>query len=147
MENEFYHRNIFGDIVDVNLNEQEEINQITGISNKEFNIFALTDAFGARKKKEVWILYQKALSVGISPEEVFFKLFWLVKSMLIVSKTKSINETDMKAFPYNKAKGFLKNFSLNELEEISESLVVGYYETRSGAGDINIFIERLLLKI
>ena len=75
-----------------------------------FNIFALTDAMGARSKRDAWVLYQKALASGMVPEEVFYKLMWQLKTMLTVKRTKSVSETDMKPFPYNKAKGFLKNF-------------------------------------
>jgi len=148
MAEEFYHKNIFGTVVDIDLNAEEQEEKILrGKTGREFNVFTLTDAFGARRKKEAWVIYQKALSLGVSAEEVFFKLFWLVKSMLIVLKTKSVTETDMKIFPYNKAKGFLVNFSPGELEKLSEDLVIGYHEVRSGRGEINVLIEKILLSL
>src|SRR3989344_3812871 len=94
-----------------------------------FNIFALTDAIGARKKRDAWVLYQKALAQGLLPEDVFFRvLIWQVKSMLLASKTKGVSETDMKPFPYNKAKGFSKNFKDGEIEKLSEDLILGYHK-------------------
>ncbi len=148
MEEEFYHKNIFGTVVDISLGEVRDDEKLPlDKRGKEFNIFALTDALGSRKKKDAWILYQKALSAGISAEEVFFKLFWQVKSMLIVSRTRSVEETDMKTFPYNKAKGFLKNFKPNELEKLSEDLVTGYYQARSGKGEIKTLVEKILLSL
>ena len=150
---EFYHKDIFGTVVDVSLSDAEglDINadsQDPALrSRSEFNIFALTDALGARKKKEAWILYQKALAAGMSAEEVFFKLFWQVKSMLIALKTRSVEETDMKAFPYAKAKGFLKNFKPGELENLSEGLVLGYYQARRGKGEIETLVEKILLSL
>jgi len=148
MTDEFYHKDIFGTVVDVNLGEVlEEDKPLLDKKGGEFNIFGLTDALGARDKKHAWILYQKALSAGLSAEEVFFKLFWQVKSMLIASRTKSVSETDMKPFPYSKAKSFLKNFKSGELEKLSENLVTGYYQARRGEGEIETLVEKMLLKL
>ncbi len=117
------------------------------LSGAPFNIFALTDAIGARSKRDAWVLYQKALASGMVPEEVFYKLMWQLKTMLTVKKTKSVTETDMKPFPYNKAKGFLKNFKEGELEKISESLVLGYHSARRGEGEIETLVEKTLLRL
>lgn len=154
MTEEFYHKDIFGDVVDIDLSaiEEDQKTRPTERDNRsgrgrEFNIFAFTDAVGARQKKQAWIIYRKALSVGISAEEIFYKLVWQIKSMLIALKTKNVSETDMKPFPYNKAKGFLKNFKPSELEALSEKLVVGYYLARRGKGEIEILIEKILLSL
>lgn len=151
MKEEFYHKDIFGAVVDIDLGAVESepffAKAPDGQGRGGFNVFTLTDAFGARKKKEAWILYQKALSAGLSAEEIFFKLFWQVKSMIIALKTESISETDMKAFPYNKAKSFLKNFKPDELEKLSEDLVIGYHKARSGQGEISTLVEKILLKL
>ena len=146
MTDEFYHKDIFGTVVDVNLGTVEEGEKLPlDKKGREFNIFALTDALGARKKKEAWVLYQKALSAGVRTEEIFFKIVWQVKSMLIASRTKNVGETDMKAFPYSKAKSFLKNFKSGELEKLSEALVVGYHMARRGEGEIETLVEKILL--
>jgi len=152
MADEFYHKNIFGTVVDVNLGgERSDLNTdsqgLTLRSRAEFNVFALADALGSRKRKEAWILYQKALAAGVSAEEIFFKLVWQVKSMLMASRTKDVSETDMKIFPYNKAKSFLKNFQFGELEKLSESLVIGHILARRGQGEIETLIEKTLLSL
>ncbi|MDP3875316.1 MAG: hypothetical protein Q8Q22_02240 [bacterium] len=159
MTDEFYHKDIFGTVVNINLGvvreESELLDQKTRPTEhgsrsgggREFNIFALTDALGARQRKEAWILYQKALSLGLSAEEIFFKIVWQVKSMLIASKTKNVGETDMKMFPYSKAKSFLKNFKSGELEKLSESLAIGYHRARRGEAEIETLVEKLLLSL
>ena len=153
MTDEFYHKNIFGAVVDTNLTNEERSDLNTdsqGLalgSRREFNIFALTDALGARERREAWILYQKALGAGLSAEEIFFKIVWQVKSMLIASRTRNVGETDMKAFPYNKAKSFLKNFKPSELEKLSESLAIGYTLVRRGKGEIETLVEKMLLSL
>jgi hypothetical protein len=149
MTEEFYHKDLFGTVVDIDLavKEDEEEKPLLDKKGREFNIFALTDAIGARDRKRAWIIYQSALAAGLSAEEIFFKVVWQVKSMLIAVKTKSVAETDMKAFPYSKAKGFLKNFKPGELEKLSEDLVIGYYNTRRGVGEVETFVEKILLKL
>lgn len=117
------------------------------LSGSAFNIFLLTDAIGARDKRDAWVLYRKALSSGMVPEEVFYKLVWQVKTLLIAQKTKSVAETEMKPFPYNKAKGCLKNFKPGELEKLSAELVNGYHRVRRGEGEMETLVERFLLKL
>ena len=148
MTEEFYHQDLFGTVVDVNLGEEEEpsfTKASEGQGGIKFNIFALTDAFGSRKKKEAWILYQGALLNGVSAEEVFYKIIWQIKSMLLASKTKSVAETDMKPFSYSKAKSFLKNFKQEELKNLSQDLVIGYNLARRGEGNIETLIEKTIL--
>ena len=147
MKEEFYHKDIFGTVVDFSPTTEEEEKLPLDKKGREFNIFVLTDALGARNKKEAWILYQKALAAGVSADEIFFKIFWQVKSMLLASKTKSVAETDMKPFPYNKAKSYAKNYSQEELENLSESLVEGFLLARGGEGEIGTLLEQILLKL
>ncbi len=139
-------KNLFGELVDTNLIGEEDL--IGPKAKVDFNIFAFTDAIGARKKRDAWVLYQKAIAAGMDPEkEIFWRLVWQIKTMLLASKTKSASEADMKPFPYNKAKGFLKNFSTSELANLSESLVLGYHAARRGEGEIETLVEKTLLKL
>ena len=148
MTDEIYHKDLFGAVVDMNLSEVEEEEKLVGASGRpDFNVFALTDAVGARDKRRAWTLYMQALSAGLVAEEVFFKVVWQVKSMLIAQKTKSVAETDMKEFPYSKAKGFLKNWKEGELEKLSEDLVTGYHQARRGEGEMETFVEKILLSL
>lgn len=139
---EMYSTDLFGNAVEAPPAEEELIGPK---ARAEFNIFALTDAIGARKKRDAWVLYQKALAAGMAPEEVFYKLVWTAKTMMIAESTKSVAETDMKPFPYQKAKGFLKNFKPGEVEKFSEDLVLGYHAARRGKGEIETLVEKVLL--
>ena len=148
MADEFYHKNIFGEIVDLAPEEVEESEATVGPKSRpDFNIFSFTDAFGMRDKKQAWILYQKALAAGLAPEEVFWKVVWQVKTLLVAERTKSAEEADMKPYPYSKAKQALKNWKERELEKLSESLVVGYHEARRGEGEIETLVERIILSL
>jgi len=147
MEEEFYHKDIFGSVIDLDLQAEEEEFSIGPKARNEFNIWALTDAIAERKKKDAWVLYQKALASGMVAEEIFWKLVWVVKSLLVAEKTKNYTETDMKEYPYKKAKANLKNFKAGELEQLSEKLVIGLHNARHGEGDIGGLIEKVLLSL
>ncbi|MBI2086762.1 MAG: hypothetical protein HYT69_01160 [Candidatus Zambryskibacteria bacterium] len=139
-------KNLFGK--DVPVVSDEETFLLDAKAGPEFNIFALADAIGARKRRDAWVLYEKALAAGMPPEDVFFRVVvWQVKNMLIASRTKNVQETEMKPFPYNKAKSFLKNFSTAELQNLSEELVLGYHRVRRGQGGIETLVEKVLLSL
>jgi len=139
-----YNQNLFGEKI-----EEESLEQdVVGPKGKpDFNIFILTDALGARKKKDAWVLYRKALASGMAPEDVFFKLFWQVKTMLLAKRTKTAEEADMKSYPYGKAKGYLNNFKEGEIEKLSEKLMLGYHAVRRGKGEMETFVEKVVLSI
>lgn len=143
---EFYGTNLFGEKVETKKGEEEK--DLIGVKPRaEFNVFALTDAVGSRNKREAWVLYQKALSLGLAPEEFFYKVVWQVKTMLLASKTQTALEADMKPYPYSKAKGFLRNFKPGELEELSLKMVRGYHEARRGNEEMETFVEKTLLRL
>ena len=139
-----YQTDIFGGRVEV---KPEETTDFFSAEGKTFdgNIFILTDAIGARDKRQAWVLYRKALLSGQAAEEIFWRVTWIVKSMHLASRTKDFTETDMKEFPYRKAKQFNKNFKEGELENISESLVVGYHNARRGLEEIELLLEKVIL--
>lgn len=142
---EMYSANLFGEKVEAKEEKEEDL--IGPAARSDFNIFALTDAIGARKKRDAWVLYQKALASGMVPEEVFYKLVWSFKTMMLAKRTKSAEEADMKSFPYGKAKSNLKNFKDGELERFSEELMLGYHRARRGEWEIETLVEKTLLKL
>jgi len=115
-------------------------------SKPSFNTFSLTDALGARDKKKLWLLYLEALE-HVSVEEIHGILFWQVKSMLISLKAKSADEAGMKPFPYNKSKGFSKNFSEEELHNLSSQLISVSHDSRRGLKDFKISLEKFCLGV
>src|SRR3989344_5785085 len=49
----------------------------------EYNPFAICDAFAEKNKAKAWAIYQQALRRGIPAEEVFFKILWQIKNLLL----------------------------------------------------------------
>ncbi len=114
---------------------------------KEFSIFTLADALGARDRKKLWVLYQKAKRLNIADEEIHGVLFWQTKNMLLVARTENLNETGLNPFVYKKAQAFLKNYSKKELEFAAETLVVLSHDARRGKHDFAIALEKFILEV
>lgn len=140
-----YEHNLFGEDVLVKREEADASEEEK--AGSKFNIFALTDAFAERRKKDAWVLYQKALASGLVAEEVFFKLVWQVKALLLAKHSKSAEEAGMKSFPFNKARLALKKWPDEELEELSLKLALGYHAVRRGEGEMETFVEKTILGI
>lgn len=113
----------------------------------EFNIFSLTDAFGKKDKKKLWVLYQKALQTDAVPEEIHGVIFWQLKSMLVASSAPSASAAGLAPFVYTKSKSFLKNYSPDELLAISSKLVRMYHDAHRGIHDFPVALERFILSL
>lgn len=113
----------------------------------DFNVFSLTDAFGRRDKKKLWVLYQRALQTDAVPEEIHGILFWQVKSMLLASGAKAATEAGVAPFVFTKAKSFLKNYSVAELQNLSSVLVRMYHDAHRGVHDFEVALERFVLTL
>lgn len=124
----------------------EEHNSVA-VKKESFNIFALTDVLGRRNRKELWVLYQRARMHGVAPEEVHGILFWQIKSMLLAAQETSAKSAGLKPFVYSKAKGFLSNYSQQELKSISKNLVDLYHDARRGIGTLDTSLERFILTL
>lgn len=144
MTDDFYKSNLFGETVNVGLVEEEEAEEVKAARN-DFNIFALTDAIGARDKRHAWMIYRQALASGMVADEIYYRVMWGVKSLLLAAKTKSAEEAGLNPFVFRKSQGFLKKWKVEELESLSERLVVGYHDARRGIGEMETMIEKVLL--
>lgn len=117
------------------------------IKKNEFNIFALSDALGAKDRKHLWALLIAALRGGSAPEEIHGTLWWQLKTIMIVRKSKIAEEAGLKPFPYSKAKSFSKNWSDDELSSALTSLVSMYHQAHRGECDLSISLERFALGV
>ncbi len=117
------------------------------VVKKDFNIFSLTDAFGRRDRRSLWVLYQKALSHNAAAEEVHGILFWQLKSMLVAAESSSAKESGLAPFVFMKARGFLRNFTTDELKDLSRKLVRLYSNARHGLVEFEIGLEQFILNL
>lgn len=124
-----------------------DVDQNLSASGRKFDIFSLTDAFGRRDRKGLWVLYQKAKLNNVSDEEVHGILFWQVKSMILSLSAKDAKESGLNPFVFRKSLGFLKNYSESELKRILSTLVSLYHDTRRGIHEMDTALERFILGI
>lgn len=119
----------------------------TGPPKTAFNVFRLTDALGERDRQRLWLLYQEALAQGLAAEEIFWRLVWQVKTMLLVQKSGEVPPSSLKPFVIMKARRFSRNFQETELEDLSRALVSLWHDARAGKKDFAIGLERFLLAV
>ena len=125
-----------------------KVQEFAKIEKKErFNSFSLADALGERNKQKLWILYEAALSEGLSPEELHGTLFWQVKSLRAAAIAKSADEAGLKPFAWTKAKRFLSRWDIKELENVSQNLVSLYHDSRRGEHELEIALEKWILDL
>lgn len=99
-----------------------------GTASTPFNVFGIADAFGARDKKKLWILYRTAIALGKAPEEIHGLLFWQVKSMIL-------------------SKRYGGNFTRTELAAMMKKLVSVYHDAHRGMHDFETALEIFVLNL
>lgn len=112
-----------------------------------FNPFAVTDALGERDRKRAWVLFQAALARGLAPEEIFWKLVWKVKTLLLVETAPPGSTLPLKPYPLSEARRQVKGYKPGELAGLSSRLVRLYHDSRRGRADFALGLERLVLEI
>ena len=118
-----------------------------------YNPFAICDAFMEKNKVKMWIIYQQALRQGIPADEVFFKILWQVKNLLLVKKLATAGvaditkESGLKTFVAGKAMRAAKIFSEEELVNYSYEMLKIYHRERRGESELPIEFEKFLLCI
>jgi hypothetical protein len=58
-------------------------------ADKSSSIFALGNALRARKKKDLWVSYQRELAKDAAPEAIHGVLFWAAKQMLMSARSET----------------------------------------------------------
>lgn len=127
-----------------------------------FNPFAICDAVAEKNNIRAWMLFQQALTNGIDAEEIFWKIWWQIKSLLLVKKLQGLSldghkgqslganlekETGLHPFVVKKNLSAIHNFSEEELQNYSFHLVKLYHDARRGLEEFPIGLEKFLLNI
>jgi hypothetical protein len=125
------------------LNKKEKL----ALIGEKIDFFEFADALGRRDKRGLWVLYQDALAEQVPAEEVHGIFFWQIKSMLLAKKCKTPSEANMKPFPFEKSRGYSRNYKDGELEKISSELVAMYHEAHRGNIDFFVALEKFILEL
>jgi DNA polymerase III delta subunit len=147
MEEEFYHKDIFGTTINKGFLDSGEEKAPIEKNEKFFTGFGFTDALSLRNKKEAWIEYHREIASGLKPEQIFWSITKHFRNLILAKRTKNAIEADLNPFVFKKLKEGVKNFKEGELESISSDLVCGYHDARRGKIEIPILIEKIILSL
>jgi len=118
-----------------------------------YNPFGLADLFAQKNRREAYKLFHKNISGGVTAEEMFWKIWWQIKTLLVVS---SFKESGLDSFqiksssglhPYvvQKSMAALLKFNRVELESIWDNLFTLWRDSRERSADLESGLERLIL--
>ncbi len=119
----------------------------------QVNIFHIADAVAEKDRGRAWLLFQKALLSGMDPEEIFWKITWQIKNLLLIKKLsfssekKIIEATNLHPYVVKKILSASRNYSEEELAGYSSELINLYHNARRGLADFDVGIEKFLIKI
>lgn len=117
------------------------------LSLRDFNIFSISDAFAAKDRKALWVLFERAKRFGIPAEEISGVLFWQLKAIMIAKDSGKENDAGFSPFVLGKAKAFAKKWNHEELLNFSSKLVSVYHEAHRGICDFDCGLERAILSL
>lgn len=115
-------------------------------------IFEFTDAFSQKLKRQSWFAFQKAILAGIDEEEIFWKLVWQIKNLVILKNIENPSHKtaykNIGIHPYviEKNLKFLPLFSKEDLENIAKKLIDIYRQNRYEKIEFSFGIEKILLE-
>jgi DNA polymerase III delta subunit len=126
----------------------QKIWEFTEKQKKEnYNVFTLATHLGTRNAKKLWVEYVRLIENGVSAEEIVGVLYWQIKNIYIVSKTKTAKESGLAPFVYSNAESYAKKWKAEELNRVSETLLASVDRARKGEGELGVFVEQLVLTI
>ena len=119
------------------------------------NVFAFTDAIGARRRLDALIIFHRLLRDGETAEKIFWTLLWHIKSLATIHALRSAGEDaatiarKAKMHPFVVKKGLAQaaNFSLAELSHIYEQLSDLDLQIKQSRGDSVLGLERIVLAL
>lgn len=126
-------------------------NYFTPQAISTYNPFSIGDAIANKQKRKAWILLQGAFLEGVPAEEIFWKIWWQIKNLLLVkklseSKVRNIEkESGLHPFVIKKALLAIKNFSSQELNELSWKMVDLYHKSKRGIIDLELGLEKFII--
>jgi DNA polymerase III delta subunit len=120
---------------------------------KQVNIFHISDAVAERDRGRAWLLFQKAIITGLDPEEIFWKIVWQIKNLLLIKKLMPLTEkkitemTRLHPFVVKKTAAASRLFTNEELTRYSSELIGLYHGARRGKADFDVGIEKFLINL
>ena len=139
-------------LLEKNAEKFVELEEKKEFVKEKIDLFALTDALGARRAKDAFVFYEDALARGANAEEIHPILFWQMKNIYLVKtlKEKSIQAAEkigIKPYPFKKSLTFSEKFEEKELKIMLKELVDMFHIARTSGTELEFSILKFLLKI
>lgn len=119
-------------------------------AKSSFNIFALSDAIGARDRMGAWTSFLKSIEYGAEAEEIHGIILWQLKSIALAKSTKGDSDKLKKAgispFVATKAVRYSKNYTESELKKNISDLVIIYHDSHRGILELPSSLEKFILE-
>jgi len=114
-------------------------------------IYSVADALGRRDRKGLWIEYWRLMLSGFSAEEIFWKLQWQVKNMLLASNAATAADVGLHSFVFGKAQAGARNFKREELIDYSRRLLDiwgnAHLGEQGGGQPLDLALEQFILGV
>jgi len=139
-------------LLEKNAEKFVEVKEEKEIVKERVDLFALTDALGARRTKDMFLLYEDALAKGATAEEIHPILFWQIKNIYLVKTlkqktTEAAEKIGIKPYPFKKALSFSEKFEEKELKQMLKELVDIFHIARTSGTELEFGILKFLLKV
>ncbi len=82
------------------------------------NFFIFAETFFIKNKKDVWVDFQKIRSEVPDGDIPVNMLLWQTRAVLQVANSKSVAESGLKPFVYNKAKSILEKQGVEKIKDV-----------------------------
>jgi DNA polymerase III delta subunit len=111
------------------------------------NPFAMAEALAQKDTRKLWLACVTQLRGGAESEMLVGTLHWQVRMLLFAKKGISAGDAGVSPYALQKAERCAGNFSLEELQEISRSLVELYHNAHRGMFPMKTGLERWCLRV
>ncbi len=113
--------------------------------NQAWTPFAFTERVGMRDKKGAWAMYTEALLDDKSPDEIIGALFWLLKTVSLLTKLPKGAVSGLNPYVEKKSRSYMTKYTNDELFAFRQAIVQLYHDARRGTVSIDEGLEAILL--
>jgi len=114
---------------------------------QEKKLFAVGDGILARENKLAWLAYQRALSAGFQPENIFWTITRTMKNLIMVKVSQKPEELGLHPYVLGKTKSATNRYSLEELQNFFSRLSALWHDNFFTTDEFSAGLERILLEI
>ena len=111
------------------------------------NAFNFAEQFASKNKVGAWSEFLKLRAAELAGEEIHGVLWWQMKSVYLAKFCKSVDDTGLTPYSYQKSLRFSKVWETKEINIMLDRLVEMYHEAHRGNSDLLVGLESLSLSL